>query len=153
MKNRNFTLLAFSVFAFPLFFACSKKDNKPAKTKTDLLVQLNWKYDNSGFDTDKNGTIDQNDPQDACITDNIYTFHSDGTGVADEGATKCDPNDPQTVSFTWELKTNDTILNAGDLSDNTDATILSLDDNHLVVYEDIDLGGGVVLRYISIFKH
>ena len=152
MKRLKFTSLIIAAVSSTMFLGACKKDDKPSKTKAQLLAQGTWKFDKAGIDADKNGTIDQDSPPDACSADNFFTFSSDGTGVMDEGATKCDGADPQTVPFTWVLKNNDTVINAGDLSDNTDATILALDDNQLVVYDDIDFGG-VSMRVISAFKH
>lgn len=37
----------------------------------------------------------------ACAKDNITTFKAGGTWTEDDGAAKCDPTDPQTVSGTW----------------------------------------------------
>ena len=46
----------------------------------------------------------------ACYKDNIVTFMLRGTGTADEGATKCNPGDPQTAAFTWSFQTSETVL-------------------------------------------
>jgi len=42
-----------------------------------------------------------------CGLDNLYTYKADGTYTVDEGPTKCDPADPQTLYSTrWTLNGN-----------------------------------------------
>ncbi len=93
--------------------SCSKKDS-PGPTKIELLTSATWKFDLTGLDLDKNGTIDADLPPgyvQSCDTDNSITFKSDFTGSGDEGATKCDPADPQTDTFTWSFQSNETVIN------------------------------------------
>lgn len=47
---------------------------------------------------------------DACDKDNITIFQDNGTVIFDEGATKCDPNDPQTTTGTWALSADETTI-------------------------------------------
>lgn len=66
---------------------------------------------------------------DACDKDDIVHFRDDNSGYNDEGATKCDPADPQREAFTYELRElssgNKTItINYGPGDDET-FTILS----------------------------
>ena len=102
-------------FFFVVFTTCfivlsCKKDKEP--TRTDLLTASKWIYDNGGIDQDKNGTVDI--PFSAtglllpCIMDNSGTFHTDGTGIADEGSSRCDPSFPQSTPFTWKFLNNET---------------------------------------------
>ena len=44
---------------------------------------------------------------DACDKDDITIFQDNGTYITDEGATKCDPNDPQTQTGTWVLSADE----------------------------------------------
>ncbi|MAT53729.1 MAG: hypothetical protein CMN32_04565 [Saprospirales bacterium] len=44
---------------------------------------------------------------DACDKDDITIFQDNGTYITDEGATKCDPNDPQTETGTWALSADE----------------------------------------------
>jgi hypothetical protein len=94
--------------------AC-KKDNNGPKTnpKIDLITSATWKIDTIGFDMDKNGSIDTEVPGgfNACETDNTLKFSSDSTGVYDEGATKCDPADPQSIPFTWTYNDTSSVIN------------------------------------------
>ena len=98
------------------FLSCKKdssENNGP--TKTELLTSSAWKYESGGADVDKNGSIDLSleaiGTIPPCILDNSATFNADGTGINDEGATKCDPSLPQTTSFNWSFANNETALN------------------------------------------
>lgn len=98
------------------FGACGKDndDDDKEKTNTEKITLSAWKYDKAEIDADKNGTGDTPIPSgllESCETDNTITFKTDNTGTADEGATKCDPSDQQSTSFTWAFKNNETIIN------------------------------------------
>ena len=111
MRNKLFTI---AILSSILFFACKKKDSDSSgSNKTTLLTQSSWKFDNAGLDPDKNGTIDfdlssQFGP---CLTDNTISFSTNGSGVVDESATKCNSSDPQTLAFTWNFASNETLIN------------------------------------------
>lgn len=45
-----------------------------------------------------------------CYIDNIITFQTDLKIIGDEGATKCDSSDPQTITGTYSLNTDNTQL-------------------------------------------
>jgi hypothetical protein len=94
--------------------ACNKDDDNKEKTNTEKITLSAWKYDKAEIDSDKNGTPDAPVPSgvvEACEVDNTITFKTDNTGVVDEGATKCETSDPQSSSFTWTFKNNETIIN------------------------------------------
>lgn len=106
-------ILSAFLFVF-LFSACSKDDADPVLTSVDKLSSGAWKFDEGGIDNDQNGTIDlvvSVGLLDPCIADNTVNFANNGTGIADEGPTKCDPAASQTTSFTYTLSNNDKQLN------------------------------------------
>ena len=88
--------------------ACKKEDVKPV-TKTDFLTSGTWIVTDVVSDEDGDGTYETHDFPDfvPCYTDNIYTFHSDGKWEMNEGASKCDPNDPQSNTALWQLINNE----------------------------------------------
>jgi hypothetical protein len=97
-----------------IFFAC-KKDDK-TKTKAELLANGSWHVTaytvDPPIDWDGDGT-DESDVYpviEPCIKDDHTTFFADGTGELNEGATKCNQNDPQTVPLTWDLDQTETHL-------------------------------------------
>src|SRR5258708_15680853 len=98
-----------SFFAYLAFLGgCSKSKSSPSTDpKIALITKAAWKLDVAGVDLNKDGTIDIVDTTiAACKRDNSYLFNKDSTGIADEGATKCNPADPQTKPFTWYLSNN-----------------------------------------------
>ncbi len=114
MQKRNLLLLSCLVSSILLFNSCSKDDSDPpaAKTKTELLTKATWKFEKAeaAIVGDITGNLE------ACNKDNTITFtataNAKGTGVADEGPTKCDPADPQSATFNWTLENNETQLNS-----------------------------------------
>ena len=109
----------FSSFVITVFciciLSCQKKSDPPAPpTKTDHISASAWKYQRAGLDFDKNGTIEQDLPAgtvEACRADNLLSFRKDGTGTADEGATKCNAADMQSTTFNWSFADNEASLN------------------------------------------
>jgi Lipocalin-like domain len=79
-----------------LFSAC-KKDEKDHLTSTGC-----WKQVKSESKDLTTGAWTE-DVIDACDKDDCLSFSDDGKTTFDEGATKCDPDDPQTSSGTWSL--------------------------------------------------
>ena len=109
--------MKYSFFSFcclcVAMIAC-KKDDDP--TKSEIITQKPWYYEEAGLDQDKNGTIDIPPPAGflmPCVTDNFITLAADGTGVVDEGPTRCAPQTPQTAPISWQLTNNETTLVLG----------------------------------------
>src|SRR5689334_11901361 len=98
----SLSLLALLTIAF---FSCKKDDSDNTgggKTNTDYLTSSVWLYESSGVDVNKDGSVDQTLEQlgvPACSLDNTLKFDTNGSATADEGATKCDPSDPQSTTF------------------------------------------------------
>ncbi len=108
----KYILLAFAIcFLIP---AC-KKDKTKDPTKTELITSSSWKYESGGIDQNRDGTVDLTFESTGylqpCILDNFGTFNVNGTGVSDEGPTKCTTTAPQTTSFTWNFLSNETMIN------------------------------------------
>ncbi|HLK30345.1 MAG TPA: hypothetical protein VKT28_17315 [Puia sp.] len=117
MKTRFglFGIGAITVLA--ILNSCGKSNSDQPKTKMQLITASVWKYDTAGIDLNNDGTIDAAIPPGYikdCQTDNLLYFKSDSTGTEDEGATKCDPSNPQTASFTWSFNSSQTIINFPD---------------------------------------
>src|SRR5688500_4121499 len=108
-------VLYFSLLLTALSFnSCSKDDNDDNNSgnASALITASSWKYSDSGLDMNSDGIKEASLPPgftlSACETDNTITFKSDNTGWIDEGPTKCNATNPQTVPFTWTLKNNNT---------------------------------------------
>ena len=117
--------------------ACKKNDTK-APTKADYLTNGTWVLTDVVSDDDGDGTYETHDFTDfvTCYTDNIYTFHSNGTLEMNEGDTKCEPGDPQTDTANWQLTNSENSMVFGtdtysieELSPNTLVMKLSYGDN------------------------
>ena len=122
-------LSLFFLLGFAMVISNCKKSSS-GNSNTALLTTSAWIYDTGGIDADNNGTIDSPFPAgfiQACEIDNLISFKTDGSGVIDEGATKCNAADPQDRSFAWSLKNNNTLnipdsiygVPGGDLKINT----------------------------------
>ena len=111
MRNK---LLILSIIAIA-FFSCKKDDADPpaTTTKTTILAEQSWKFNNAGLDPNKDGTIDTDVSGfvNACLKDNTVSFATNGSGTSDEGATKCNSADPQSIPFTWNFASNETLIN------------------------------------------
>jgi hypothetical protein len=135
-------------------FSC-KKDSTTSATKTDLITKSAWKYQDAGADMDKNGTIDlsiSSQLQD-CEKDNTLTLRADGTGTLDEGATKCDPSDPQSSNVNWNFSNNETFINftgTGILGISGQFKLLSLTETTLSFSKDTTLSGTPISLLIQL---
>jgi len=152
MKRKiHFIIPAFLSF-FVLAVSCKKSspDTPAEKTKTELITQSTWKFDNA-----KVGGSDVSALLDACDKDNTVTFSSNGSGIVDEGASQCDPSDPATVDFTWIFENNETTLFASAPlfpGGNGNFTIISLSSTQLVLSQNIDISGSTQNAIITL-KH
>lgn len=149
MKSCKFILPILS--AVVLFASCKKDSNDTKqKTKTDLLVQGAWKFDNANV-----GGADVSSLIQGCQKDNTITFAAGGTGTLDEGATKCNSSDPQSDPFTWNFATNETVLHVSATlftGGSSDFNIVSLTDTELVLSQNINISG-TSQNAIVTFKH
>lgn len=132
-----------------VFQACKKSSS--SKSKTELLTQTTWKFSAA--------TANGNDASnyiDACQKDNTYTFVSAGTGNVDEGLTKCDPGDPQTIPFNWNFASNETVLHTSTTffsGASNDFTITTLSETQLVVSFPYTPPVGPTLQMVVTFIH
>ncbi len=125
----KFSLLLLVVAAFS-FTACKDDDEKSAEelltaascwspTKDELFNSTTNKWEDQGVDD--------------CTKDDCTKFNSDKTASFDEGATKCDPSDPQTNTGTWSLSADGKTLTATIGGDTSSATIVELTSSKLVL--------------------
>ena len=112
MKKILFATLILS----SLFIGCSKDDTDDVKqpTKTELLTAHYWQITAITVDPPLPffGTTitDFYALSENCYKDDIQKFNTNNTIIFDEGATKCDPADPQTENGVWSFNSNETIL-------------------------------------------
>ena len=91
---------------------------KDSKSKTDLLTSGAWVQVNSEVGSGGVFTTDPNwSSMAACEKDNQLIFRGDGTVEVNEGASKCDPTDPQIVDTdTWQFLENEAKIKVGTLT-------------------------------------
>lgn len=143
--------------------SCQKDDstNTTTKTKTELITLKAWKYNDAKIDADNNGTGDQAIPAgviEPCQTDNAITFTTNGSGTVDEGPTKCDATDPQSIPFTWSFTNNETTLNFSSplfAGFGGDFKIISLTETELVISQLVSILPPPLpsVTIIASFKH
>lgn len=81
------------------FSSCKEDEDKAAEAKAKLTNVNEWKLVSL-----KVGTSDV--PVEPCVGDNVFRFDPNNEYTMDEGATKCDPADPQTMTGEWSLTSN-----------------------------------------------
>lgn len=135
-----------------LFLACSK-DDKP-KSRMDLLTNGPWHVTNytidPAFDWDGDGTqeTDIYSVMEPCIKDDRTTFHSNGSGELDEGATKCDDSDPQATPFLWNFEQDGAGINVQGIH----YTIEALTESQLIVKQTDNSPAATYLHTVT-FSH
>ena len=147
MRNK-FLLLSIAIIAF---FGCKKDDPKPSNTptKTTLLTQQAWKFDNA-----KAGPADVTTSVTPCLKDNVFTFSSNSNLVVSEEANVCSPSYAGT--YTWAFQTNETILHlSGSIfpGGSGDFTVVSLNETNLVVSQLMTISPFPPTTVQVTFKH
>ena len=114
MKTLSTYTLAIAMAA--LTVGC-KKDSEPTPpTKTELLTAKKWRVTAASTVTTvgtNSVTVDEYAGFPACERDDFRQFLASKVLNFDEGATKCDVNDPQTTSGVWDFNSDQTKLTFG----------------------------------------
>lgn len=156
--KRIFSVL--TVLAVILFTAgCNKSTDSPSGAKA-ILTSGKWQITGGTVSLSYPGiptiTQDVKDIFQSCILDNYTIFKTDGTGTTDEGATKCDPSDPQVKDADghWALQDNDTKLVLNDPASGITVTcnILQLNDAGMKLQATIT-NQGATSNTTYIFTH
>lgn len=144
-----------------LAISCDKNDNKDntsGTTKTQIITQSAWKFENAGVDFDKNGTaeLDISNQIEACAKDNTYKFEANGSGTINEGAMMCSTSPGQTAPFTWAFISNETELkitsNAAQII-NGQYKLVGLTDTRMTLSKDTTITGMGSATLIANFIH
>lgn len=116
MKNLRFISFAMLLLMGGLVtFSSCKKDDDDSPSKTKMITGKKFfaksiKID-PGITSPTGVTITDFYPfLPDCEKDDYTIFNENGTFVDDEGATKCEPGDPQTINGTWEFLEDETKL-------------------------------------------
>lgn len=104
---------------------------KDKKSKSELLTEKTWKVTKEESKMNSSPYVDDFPGWASCEKDNIIQFFTNNTFKETEGATKCDPADPDEVSAGgWAFTQNETKITLNGLFE---ATIEQLDGSTLVV--------------------
>lgn len=91
--------------------SCKKDDDDP-QSKTETISGKNFYIKSMKIDpaVDMMGVpvTDLYSLMPDCTKDDFTKFNDNGTFVSDEGATKCEPSDPQTTNGLWEFLNDET---------------------------------------------
>ena len=109
-------------------------EDEPAPTRSQLITSQSWSVVSlnvePAIDLDGNGTQENNliPFLQACDLDDFLKLNANGTFTEEEGASKCDPNNPQVIqSGVWIWNSDETrvVLTAGGQSTEYVVTALS----------------------------
>lgn len=131
-------IFAFIIIAF--ISSCKEEETTPL-SKTELLSSKPWKWTEGsvspGYDFFGDGKLingEYRSKMPVCYQDDIRTFTAAGQYTSDEGATKCDPADPQIYSESkWVFGAGETTIKFTDLD--YEWTIVELNETKLKVTE------------------
>ena len=123
-KNHFLSLIAIAIFT--LSIASCKKEvivtPVVVLTPSQLLVSGSWK-----LSAETEDGVDSYTKQSACEKDDFYTYTAAGKFTEDEGATKCNTADDQTITFDYTLSADGkTIIFKSPDFDPFDAKVIEL---------------------------
>jgi hypothetical protein len=112
------SVLAVCLFTGSFLIACDdgKTPTSSDSDRKSLLVASQWKLTahtvtpELDYEGDGHLIADLYEVSGACIHDDIHTFKADSKWSVDEGASKCDPEDPQIEQGSWSMNATQTEL-------------------------------------------
>lgn len=106
-KLRIMKILIYSLAFITLFVSC-KKENDP-ESKTSILTEKPWKFVRIESKTNNGQWFDEVQFMQQCEKDNEVLFKTNHSYVLSEGATKCNPLDPDIMDEArWTFLENET---------------------------------------------
>jgi hypothetical protein len=150
MKKNHFLYSAMFLIAAIVIstsVSCKKDDDGP-KSNTETISGKKFKVTAMTIDpaveVGGNTITDLFSFMPDCSKDDYMVMNSDGTATFDEGATKCEPDDPQTESGTWAFLDNETKLSVTYDGDTEVYNIIELTESVLKISFEVveDLGNG-----------
>jgi hypothetical protein len=141
---KSIKLFAFALLSSAMLFsACSKDESTttPTVAGSTYLVGKDWRMIAATLATAGAPTVDILAAMQPCEKDDLMEFLSTGSVTMKEGATKCDPADPDTSpGGTWALLNGDKQLRIID-GDTTFMDVVELNASSLKVkIVEVDMG-------------
>lgn len=135
-----------TIISMGLLFTACKKDEATTKTPSEILsAVVKWKNTKDESKATAATTWDVN-AIDACSADDFVTYATGGAYTFNEGATKCDPADPQTTTGTWSISADGKILTVSDSGFAIAFDVKELTETQMVLQVTNFLGFGEDLR-------
>jgi hypothetical protein len=135
----------FCLLGLILILGACKNDDDSSAPKATLLTNGKWKIvaSKANISLAAGGTteFDLLAFLSTCEKDGHFVFQSAGVLISDEGTTKCDPDDPQQTTGTWELTQNETYLKVSGTDLEFEGEIAELTASKLVIKYDTDING------------
>ena len=88
-----------------------------------------------------------------CDKDNIYSYYDNKTFKFDEGATNCDPLDPQNISGNWAFLSNETELQVIYQNDTILYDLIDLDEEVLKMSYSGRDSNNILHTFSATFEH
>jgi hypothetical protein len=150
MRKQLFLAPVLTAISMILLTGCGKEsDPPPAKTKTQLISQGNWKFDHAtAGGTDISGSVN------ACFKDNTATFTGAGAMTLDESANVCTPS--YAGNYTWTFQSSETVLHLSApifTGGSSDFTIVALTETNLVLSQVMTVAPYPPTTVEVTFKH
>jgi hypothetical protein len=145
MKKVKLTFMFISLaYVYALVGCNSDKAVAPSFDTQLLTIPNGWKISAATISPALGGVTDYLQILPDCGEDNLTFFKKDGSYKIDEGSTKCDPSDPQSIEGTWSFVSAKNLLvftpaNPDDFA--LPLTIVSLSSTSFVYTSQLDLLG------------
>jgi hypothetical protein len=134
MKKFNLQFLLIMLAFVTVFTSCDKDDDETPISKEDLLTNKKWRTTAFTVDPAYFGISDLYAQYEDCDKDDFMESKKGGQLVRDEGASRCDSSDPQTLTGTWIFNGDQTKITVNDPEIGTyPADVLELTNNTLRV--------------------
>ena len=152
MKKLTLPVTLFIVI-FSISVSCKKSSDNSSTpphldAKTALITKSTWNKTNEGTDNDRDGVIDVVSAHflQACNTDDMATFQTNGKLIWSEGAVKCNASDPDNINLTWKFTSDGINMLDKDLK------IFKLTETEFSVYYEQTSGANTTWEMMQ-FKH
>jgi hypothetical protein len=144
MRKITTNLFLVSILLAGFFISC-KKDKK---SKREVLTKSEWSVGKSEDKINNDPYEDDVPNWPTCEKDDKIRFKTNNTYEINEGATKCDPADPDSETGSWQLDSDNTIL----VLDGSDYNIEELSDHTLIITTSETYGGDTYYTRLTMIR-
>jgi len=110
MKQPVIKSILLTILLIAFFLSCKKEEDE--NSSVNLLTRSEWRLSKHEEKINSDPYVDYFPGLPSCSRDDKYSFRKDGSYEVNEGATKCDPSDPQVfLTGTWQFTQNGSKIN------------------------------------------